>query len=238
MKCPNHHIVPDHATFCPTCGARAVTLINAQLFADLEERAELDLDDLPTAVERPRWPWLVAGAALLMGAAAAVMVLASAPEASPGSAEPALVNHATATPPTSASVAHAPVFQTDDLRVDAHPAVHTLRYKEMPLIDLRTTRGSRYATLDERSAAAALRIKHAWTTSANAGQSATFTARAHGDIHEVVWTRPGESDFLVVEVTDHDVRAWEKLNGKTTRSILANLLADRLSALTVAAPNA
>lgn len=232
MKCPNNHSIPHDAAFCPTCGSRAVVLINRQMFADFEDRAEVDLDDVPMMVVRPRWPLFATAAALIAGVAALGM-LALAPQ------NPAPVVEVEQAQGAPEAVASAPIpgFVPEDLTVAAHPAVHTLAYKGLPLLDLRTTRGSRYATLDERSAAAALRIRHAWTTSDAAHQSATFTARAHGDIHEVVWTRPGESDFFVVEVTDQDVRAWENLNGKTNRGILANLLADRLSALSETPPN-
>lgn len=232
MRCLNDHQIPNQATFCPHCGAGVADKpFNNMLMHDLDERSDLDLDF--ESLEMPRRKtglWLGLAAIFVMfGAGLALSLDDSAPAASVAEAPVMAVS----TP--AASVAPAdlgPKFKGDALKIELAPAFSTISYEGRPLVDIRTAVGSRYATTDERIQSIEVRIRHAWETSASTAQKPHFSAVARGNIHEVVWTRAGETDFRVMDVTERDVRLWEKANGKTTRAILANLIADRLGAIT------
>ncbi len=231
MRCLNDHQIPNQATFCPHCGAGVADKpFNNLLMHDLDERSDLDLD--LESFEMPRRKtglWLGLAALLLIGGAGLALGLGSSP-AAPVAEAPVVAVVAPAASATPAVLG--PVFKADALKIELAPAFSTISYEGRPLVDVRTAVGSRYATTDERTQSIEVRIRHAWETSASTAQKPHFAAVARGNIHEVVWTRAGETDFRVMDVTERDVRLWEKANGKTTRAILANLIADRLSAIT------
>lgn len=234
MRCLNDHQIPNQATFCPHCGAGAADKpFNDMLLHDLDERSDLDLE----TYEMPRRK-----TGLLLGLLATLVVVAggiaygmsNTPEAVEVAEAPAMAVEA---PAAVISPVATPIFKTDALRVALSPAYSTISYEGRPLVDIRTAVGSRYSTTDERTKAIEVRIRHAWETSVADQIKPHFAAVARGTIHEVVWTRDGETDFRVMDVTERDVRMWEKANGKTTRAILANLIADRLGALAETPPN-
>ncbi len=235
MRCLNDHQIPNQATFCPHCGAGVADKpFNDMLLHDLDERSDLDLE----TYEMPRRKtglWLGVLAALVVVAGGITYGLsesAPAPVAEAPAEAVAVAAPAAVSPPTAA-----PIFKVDALRVALSPAYSTISYDGRPLVDVRTAVGSRYSSIDERTNAIAVRIRHAWESSVSENAKPRFAAVARGNIHEVVWTRAGETEFRVMDVTDRDVRMWEKSNGKTTRAILANLIADRLGALAETPPN-
>ncbi len=231
MRCLNDHQIPNQAIFCPHCGAGVADKpFNNLLMHDIDERSDLDLE--MDSFEMPRRKtglWLGLAALLLIGGAGLALSVGGS-SATPVAEAPIV---AIATPAAAAlPVVVGPVFKADALKIELAPAFGTISYEGRRLVDVRTAVGSRYATLNERTQAIEVRIRHAWETSASTAQKPHFAAVARGNIHEVVWTRAGETEFRVMDVTEQDVRLWEKANGKTTRAILANLIADRLGAIT------
>jgi hypothetical protein len=230
MRCLNDHQIPNHAIFCPHCGAGVADKpFNNMLMHDLDERSDLDLESF----EMPRRKtglWLGLAALLVIGGAGLASSLNGTSSATPVAEAPVVAVSTPAT--TAAPVVVGPVFNANALKIELAPAFGTISYEGRTLVDVRTAVGSRYSTLDERTQSIEVRIRHAWETSASTAQKPLFAAVARGNIHEVVWTRAGETDFRVMDVTERDVRLWEKANGKTTRAILANLIADRLGAIT------
>jgi len=231
MRCLNDHQIPNQAIFCPHCGAGVADKpFNNLLMHDIDERSDLDLE--MDSFEMPRRKpglWLGLAALLLIGGAGLALNVGGS-SATPVAEAPIV---AIATPAAAAlPVVVGPVFKADALKIELAPAFGTISYEGRRLVDVRTAVGSRYATLNERTQAIEVRIRHAWETSASTAQKPHFAAVARGNIHEVVWTRAGETEFRVMDVTEQDVRLWEKANGKTTRAILANLIADRLGAIT------
>lgn len=232
MQCPLHHSMPENAAFCPTCGAPAAPF-NAAVCEDFEARAQLDVEDgSEFRVTRPFWPWLAAALAGLALAGGMWMAVSPTPEPAVAMVVAEVADEA---PPIKVDAPE--IFNAEALRIEASNVAHQITYHGVPLVDLRTARGSRYETLAERSNAVWLRLGHAWQTSADAHSRPIFTARANGPAYEVVWTRPDGTAFRILDVTPQDVTAWEKSNGKTTAAILANLLADRLTGLSDHTPN-
>ena len=116
------------------------------------------------------------------------------------------------------------------IREEADPKPHkVIKYEAQPLVPVLTHRGSRYDSVDKRAESVQLRLKHVAMLQQADKEDSRFGAKRAGNVYEVVFTRTNGAAFRIVDISKHDVRAWEKLHGDSSKAILANLVADQLN---------
>lgn len=204
-------------------------IVNVQALQSLVESSDARLDDEVAPPRRigPAIGWGASTTAVLLALAAAFW----------------MVNrYETAAEERTDMVAAAPIeqpvdlkpltaFQADDVKASIRGGVATVEAAGTPLVTIHAAKGSRYESLAARAKSVELRLRHVAGDASKADeQPGRFLARRNGESYEVVWTRNDESAFRILDVTSSDVRAWKKENGETSRSILANVIADKLNA--------
>lgn len=107
-----------------------------------------------------------------------------------------------------------------------------IKIGEHLVAEIKTKKGSRYDSVDERAKAVVVRFNHVLTALKTSDQKTPiFVARTNGDRSEVAWQNPNGSYFRVLDITKNDVKIWAKANkGQTSAHVLSNLLADELNA--------
>ncbi len=212
----------------------AVPEFNSELFEHLDDNLELDFD----APKRPVSAYIVMGfaAVAMVGALiAGGIVIANATPDEPV-AEPASPV-AEVTAPAEVEPEPEVVKPRIDpaafaVKEESKPKKHkVVKYQEQPLVPVFTSRGSRYKSVDKRAESVHLRLKHVAELESAKEKPApdTFKAQRSGSVYEVVYARGDGSPFRIVDITAQDVKAWQKVHGKTSKSILANMVADKLN---------
>jgi hypothetical protein len=106
------------------------------------------------------------------------------------------------------------------------PTQASVHYGADKVLDVKTAKGSRYDTVEQRANAVVVRLTHvAKKQRSERLEDGRFVARTNGDRYEVVWDDGSAHPFRVKDITRHDVGKKGEL------AIEANLQADALTDL-------